>query len=249
CNRVDCRTLLKIKFHIKIKLIKVGMIFLLKHGISENHWSHEKTEDTKNKCVVTEDISNKVNVVPNIVHYILYRRNYITFIHFVSIRSVQRNQKPEKIYIHCDCDELTGEYWNRLNKSQIVVIRTKEPKVIFGNVLFSVFHSSDIGRMNILMKYGGIYLDTDVFLVNKLNIFFKYEMTLGWPEGDNLGTQVLIATKNARFLKLWLQSYKTYNGSLWYYNAGEYPTKFILEPHPDLVHRIKEELGVKCCDM
>ncbi|RWS20055.1 hypothetical protein B4U80_06439, partial [Leptotrombidium deliense] len=103
-----------------------------------------------------------------------------------------------------------GEYWNRLDKSKISVIKTSEPKVIFGNPIGNIFHASDIGRMRILMKYGGIYLDADVFVVNPLNEFLKYEMSIGWPEGEYIGTQVIVANKNARFLKLWIESYKHY---------------------------------------
>ncbi len=40
-----------------------------------------------------------------------------------------------------------------------------------------------------------------------------------------MGTQFLLAKPGATFVKLWLESYKDYRASLWYYNAGEYPTK------------------------
>lgn len=57
--------------------------------------------------------------------------------------------------------------------------------------------------------------------------------------------QVLVAHKDARFLKLWLQSYENnYKPEKWYYNAGERPTKQILERRPELVHRVREAFGV-----
>ncbi|RWS20421.1 uncharacterized protein B4U80_09550, partial [Leptotrombidium deliense] len=40
-----------------------------------------------------------------------------------------------------------------------------------------------------------------------------------------------------------------YISSLWYYNAGELPTKTILELNPKLVHRVKEAFGVRCCGL
>lgn len=55
---------------------------------------------------------------------------------------------------------------------------------------------------------------------------------------------MIIAHKNARFLNLWYDSYKNYKPNLWYYNAGELPTKQFLEKSPDLVHRVKTEFGV-----
>ena len=59
-----------------------------------------------------------------------------------------------------------------------------------------------------------------------------------------MGTQVQIAHKNARFLKLYYESYRNYEPDEWYYSAGQYPTKSILYKQPDLVHRVKDEFGV-----
>ena len=48
-----------------------------------------------------------------------------------------------------------------------------------------------------------------------------------------------------RFLGPYLGLYHNYRPSMWYYNAGEAPTRQILELHPDWVHRLKTELGVE----
>lgn len=56
--------------------------------------------------------------------------------------------------------------------------------------------------------------------------------------------QILIAHKNARFLRLWLNGYRIYKPTMWYYNAGQYPTEQILQKRPDLIHRVKTKLGV-----
>ena len=55
---------------------------------------------------------------------------------------------------------------------------------------------------------------------------------------------MLICHRNARFLSLWYESYHNYKADLWYYNAGEFPTKKILQPMPSLVHRVPEKFGV-----
>jgi len=53
-----------------------------------------------------------------------------------------------------------------------------------------------------MIKYGGIYLDNDVYVVRSLDKYRRFEIAMGWPEGENLGSQVIIAHKDARFLKL-----------------------------------------------
>ena len=55
----------------------------------------------------------------------------------------------------------------------------------------------------------GIYLDNDMYVVNSLHKYRKYEMTVSWPnELRSLGVQILIAHKNARFLKTHYDSYR-----------------------------------------
>ena len=211
------------------------------------------------------------DIVPNIVHYVRFENPYLDFITFISIKSVLINHKPEAIWIHCDFDELKGKYWDLIRnqtgnsnknlntvtqgkqtqtqtltqtQTQVIVKRIKRPFFVFGKKLSSVYHSSDIARIEILMKYGGIFLDNDVFVVKSLNHFRKFEFTIGWPHGEFLGTQVLIGHNNARFLKLWHDSYENYRPTSWYYNAGQLPTEKFLIRNPGLVHRVKTEFGV-----
>ena len=64
----------------------------------------------------------------------------------------------------------------------------------------------------ILMNYGGIYLDNDVFVINSLNKYRKYEYSVGWESyKEVLGTQVLIAHRNARLLRAHFDAYRWEN--------------------------------------
>ena len=59
------------------------------------------------------------------------------------------------------------------------------------------------------MTYGGIYLDNDVYVVNSLNKYRKYEMTLGWEIVNKfIANQVIIANPHARFLKTFFDSFR-----------------------------------------
>ena len=59
------------------------------------------------------------------------------------------------------------------------------------------------------MKYGGIYVDNDVFVVNSLDKYRKYEMTVGWNvQHESIGNQVLIANSHARFLNAYFDQYR-----------------------------------------
>ncbi|XP_054717334.1 uncharacterized protein LOC129226730 [Uloborus diversus] len=184
-------------------------------------------------------------IIPNIVHYVQFDSRELNFIQVISIKAVYLHHHPDKIFIHCNCFSLKGKYWNMLQNISIIEIKYMEkPTHIFEKPLSSVYHSSDIARLKILMEYGGIFLDTDTYVVKPLDYYRKFEMSLGWPPGQNLGTQLLIAHKNARFLRLWYNSYRYYRRERWYYNAGELPTSFILERMPYIVHRVPYDFGV-----
>jgi len=167
--------------------------------------------------------------------------------------TVLRNQKPDQIMIHCDCDNISGDYFQRVlkiahkTKTVITVRKIERLTQIFGKPLsrkWLNYHSSDISRIKSLIEFGGIYLDRDVYVVKSLDIFRKYEMTLECndEEYQYVGNQVLIAHKNARFLKLWLDSYHDYHINEWYYNGGMLPT-LMLKENPQYIHRVKKQFG------
>ncbi|XP_067123869.1 uncharacterized protein [Centruroides vittatus] len=199
------------------------------------------------------DFSNSNNVtgypypiVPDVVHYVRFRNPKLNFVDMINIKSVYINHKPSEIVIHCDCHNLTGKYWDMVKDIPGLRVQYKKiPTYIFGKRLSSVYHSSDIARLQILMKYGGVFLDSDVYVVKSLHYYRRFEFALGWPPKQFLGTQVLIAHRNSRFLKLWYQSYKYYRPTRWYYNAGELPTESILLFRPNFVHRVPYDFGVQ----
>ena len=94
-------------------------------------------------------------IVPNIVHYIAFDSTELTFVHYISMKSVLRHQKPDKIIIHCNCYEMTGNYWLRL-KDEIKQTNTslfmrfiEKPNTIYGksiSVGLGKYHASEILR-------------------------------------------------------------------------------------------------------
>jgi len=197
-----------------------------------------------------------IDIVPNIVHYVLFGEHKISYVHMLSLFSVIKIHKPDTIYIHCDCtrmddgDEHLERVLNLLNETNEITLYINEvtmPTEIYGKPLpehWQKFHGSDITRYRTLMKYGGLYLDNDIFICQSLHKFRKFEFTLNWDEGQYLGSQVLMGNPNARFLKFVMETYKGYDSSQWYFNAGDLPTKAILWKYPHLVHRIKVKFGV-----
>ncbi|KAF6200052.1 hypothetical protein GE061_006352 [Apolygus lucorum] len=204
---------------------------------------------------------NGCYIIPNIIHFIRFNQPKFKFLEAVCVLAALKNQKPDKIYFHTNSPKFVGPYWDVIMSTPGVesVIELKNatlPDTIFGqkfNGGWKVWHASDIVRIKVLMKYGGIFLDNDSYVVKSLNKFRAFEMSVCWE--SNLPTQinngVIIAHKNARFLKEWLMTYKGhYDNSSWFYNAGIRPVEVVLSKRPELVHkegrRFAEYRGAPC---
>lgn len=88
--------------------------------------------------------------------------------------------------------------------SWIYIFKKKDKDIIL------LILRSDTIRLNVLMNYGGIYFDNDVYVIKPLHEFRKYEMTVSWDVDDqsSLGVQVLIAHRNARLIKAHFDMYR-----------------------------------------
>ena len=237
--------------HLKKRLIIfvaiVFLIIILKNGSQKDPDPHHNPGLIENLSFNFNETGFPFYVVPNIVHYILFDIKDIGFGHFVSLLSVMKNQKPDLIYIHCNCHQLSGDYYERAlrvadkTNTQLIVRTIERPTQIFGQKLgYLNWHSSDIMRIQMLLEFGGIYFDNDVYVVESLDVYRNYEMTLYWIKDiSTLESSIIIANKNARFLKLWLDSYHEYKRSRYKWNGAELPTKRFLKKKPDLVHNIK----------
>ena len=61
----------------------------------------------------------------------------------------------------------------------------------------------------ILLSYGGIYVDTNVYVVNSLDKYRKFEMTLAWNvENKSISSNVIIANPHARLLYAFFDHYR-----------------------------------------
>ena len=146
--------------------------------------------------------------VPNIVHYVwLEEKEEMQFYQFLSLKSVSKYMNPDIIYFHCD-NEPTGIWWQEAKYSiKMLRIENMEPPTeILGNEVTLSGHKSDIARIEILIKHGGIYIDTDVFVIKSFDPLRKYNFTMGIEYHGNpgrLNNGVIVAAKEAPFLHKW----------------------------------------------
>ena len=117
-------------------------------------------------------------IVPNIIHFVRFNLTEYSFVDYICLKAAFRNHRPDNIYIHTDVGKkYHGKYWEWIQndaelKARIVLIHLDAPSEVFGQKLsdgWRFYHGSDVARIQILMKYGGIYLDNDVYVIKNLD--------------------------------------------------------------------------------
>ncbi|XP_065206184.1 uncharacterized protein LOC135835715 [Planococcus citri] len=263
--RIRIRILRKVRYVVIIAAICILCVCFFRHKkhnlplqyilCSPQYWAEELDEGFEGFDNTTGAYGGQY-IIPNYVHFLRYgpKLKEVSFVDAVNILAAFKNQKPDKIIFHTNIDSFTGKFWRYLTSlpkfNETIVFKYIEPiDSIFGRKMYSKYrdwHSSDILRIEILQKYGGIFIDNDVYVVQKLDRFRRYEMVLETiADLENFGTMTLMAHKGARFLRLWLNEYKEYYPHLWYYNAGKRAKLKVLDVRPELVHDARGKFGVE----
>lgn len=211
----------------------------------------QKRRRTDSDCSVdsADEISTTVAefVVPNVVHYIFLGTNWkFTFIHYLSFRSVDRFIKPEEIFIHGDVLPV-GSWWNRTVIEVKNMYHVKVPystKALSGQPYWYPQHLSDTFRQELLLLYGGIYLDTDVLVLKSFDPLRIYQAVFGRENSYGICSGIILARRGAPFVRLLLEQYRSYKGVLeWWAKKAVWNVHTLAELYPHLVHVEEKSLN------
>lgn len=220
-------------------------------GHSDQDQQRPATLTTSNGNLRDQPISSRRNRIPDKVHFFLFDTELpLGFVSATCILAVHLNHRPQSgVVIHTNKNLTSGRYLDIVKSVlgtslEIRVDPKSRPSHVYGQRLSSTFHATDVARISTLIKEGGVALDLDTFVIKPLRGFFRKDCVIGWPEGQFIGTQIILAKPQDLFMQLWLKTYQDYRPSAWYYNAAEAPTKQILIRKPDLITRVKVRFGV-----
>lgn len=68
---------------------------------------------------------------------------------------------------------------------------------------------SDICRLVVLFKYGGIYLDTDIEIIGNFDLFLNYKSFIGYERANVIGTGVIGSEPGEKWIYDFLSIYET----------------------------------------
>ncbi|KAI0211210.1 hypothetical protein LSAT2_003966 [Lamellibrachia satsuma] len=238
CTTAGCRRLL-----VAASFIVAGVylgVMLNHYGVIFEHIRVDlHIDDVINKAdaAIRSTGNNSDFVVPNIVHFIWFGKDRkMSFVHYISILSAHKIQRPDAIFVHCDHLPV-GDWWQRLwRRVPLKLVHREAPRDIHNQTLMHMYHRADVAKIQILMEYGGIYLDYDVIVVRSLDPLRKYDVTLGKEKPPKFIAGIIVARRNALFLRLWYNSYRAnYRQLDWDYNCARVTYQLYLK-RPDLLH-------------
>ena len=198
---------------------------------SHNHHHHRHHHQQQQQ--------QKQQNIPRTVHIVWFYPNstVFRFHQALSLLSVQKFLRPSKIFFWHDSLP-TGTWWLFACQSiaHLLFVPLERPRQVFNWSVSVPEHQSDVARIQLLRKYGGLYVDLDVILLRDLDPLFQYEVTMGAETPDILGSGFIMARPNATFLELWLDSYRTdFDDSDWNRHSTKVPME-LARRHPGLIH-------------
>ena len=196
-----------------------------------------------NEIKLIYNYENNTLQIPNIIHYVFSLKKQteeFPFVYYLSILSNYLINKPDIIYFHYQYLPY-GYWWDKaLKYIKLNYINTNS--LNWGNKKIIKFaHKADKIRLDILLKYGGIYMDIDTITYRHYHHLLRYDFVMGLQE-ENYGSNnitlycnaILFAKKNNIFIKKWIEHYEEYfdpNG--WCEASVHLPHTILslLEPH------------------
>lgn len=176
--------------------------------------------------------------IPRVAHFVRFGPYSLRLDAFISMVSVARIMKPCVILVHSDVIP-HGPLWQALLQlvPHVLHVPTKRPRRIFSRSIKVVEHSADVARLQILLEYGGAYLDTDYFVLRPLDNLYKSPAVIGMETGQKACNGFLLAEPNSRFVGLWLRNYKDFKDTDWTLHSGSRPLR-IARQHRSLVRLV-----------
>ena len=192
-----------------------------------NHNNQEKlfNQLLRELRLVYEYQFESTTCIPNIIHYIygLKEQNEeFPFVYYLSILSNYLINKPYIIYFHYQYLPY-GKWWNealkyvKLNYINASNMYWKQKKII------KYAHKADKIRLEMLLKYGGIYMDIDTITYRPYFHLLNYDFVVGIQEEYNSINQktlycnaILMSVKNNKFIEKWINNYEnTFDPNGW----------------------------------
>ena len=155
-----------------------------------------------------------MTIVPNIIHFIYpcwELTRPLSYLNYMAVKMAKEVQKPTEIKFWIDGTPKPSPWWDAI-QPLVTVEQITFDRSFGGTEIVWPQYVSDVYRLQILIKHGGIYMDTDMLLLLPLTEFMQdwdnrvtmcYEPTTK-PEPESICNALIMAAPNNTFLRYWL---------------------------------------------
>lgn len=216
----------------------------------QNFESSNETQPTNTRANLLSEAS-----VPSILHVIPPGKNVFSYLQWLSITSAVTQIAPTRTMAHMIAGSVpepgTNFWWDEvMDLPGLEVNEVADRTTIFGNPILDISHKTDVIRLEMLRAHGGIYLDTDMLVLRPFDELTtgQEEVVMGVEKADGtllrpslvngLCNAVIVAKKAAKFLDVWYDSYRSFQGQP--FRSGDtwsapliFTVNFIAAPFPD----------------
>jgi hypothetical protein len=178
--------------------------------------------------------------IPNVIHFCFgLRRDFggrpFSFVHYLAVKSAYMVHKPAAMHLYY-AYEPAGKWW-RAARPYLTLHKIEAPREAYGNALAHYAHRSDILRLDVLLRAGGIYLDMDCISLRSFQPLLGCECVLGWQGTRGLCNAVILAAQGAPFLARWRRQYAEFDAAYWDFHSVILP-KILHGLSPDAVQTV-----------
>ena len=150
-----------------------------------------------------------MTIVPNVVHFIYpcwELTRPLSFLNYMAVKMVHDVQKPDEIKFWIDGEPKPSQWWDAI-QPLVTVEHVSFDHSFGGTEIIWPQYVSDVYRLQILKKHGGIYMDTDMLLLLPLHEWMNKKLVMAWePSGDvSICNALIISPPDNPFIDLWLE--------------------------------------------
>lgn len=182
-------------------------------------------------------------MVPNVIHFIWItgpNSRPFSFINYMAVKAA-KEQTGAAVVIHCNEPPKGNPFWD-MAMMYAIYRRIDVPTHVGDTEIKHVQYASDVIRLELLYKWGGIYIDTDMLLIKPLTPLMGRPLTMavesvhedGSPK--SVANGMIMAAPRSEFLKLMLDATPVaMKSDIWANHAVTLPLELAKE-YPDMVH-------------
>lgn len=185
-------------------------------------------------------------MIPKNIHFIYLTDEKLncrtfTFSNYISIKSFRVNHPTFNIYVHYNRDLVNNVWWSK-SKQYATFVKIDDVDISLDGAKY-IEHKTDILRLKILNKFGGIYVDCDTICVKPFDKFLDKKCVMGQEvyeyKFNGLCNAVVISEPNGVFINKWINEYKDFNSDVWNQFSTQtpnmlsklFPEEISIEPH------------------